>query len=50
MDEIGLLLLLTGVLGLGLSVFMIGRRQRRPGRSLPGNFDFIDRKNSENRR
>jgi hypothetical protein len=50
MEEIGVLLLLTGVLGLALSLFMLGRRKRGTKRSLPGNFDFADRKHSERRR
>ena len=50
MEEIGFLLLLAGVLGLGLSLVMLGRRKRRTKRSLPGTFDFVERKHSENRR
>jgi hypothetical protein len=50
MEEVGVLLLFAGVLGLALSLFMIGRHKRRPNRSLPDNFDFGDRKNSEYRR
>lgn len=50
MEEIGVLLLLTGVLGLAISFCMLGRRKRRARRSLPDNFDFTDRKHSEYRR
>lgn len=50
MEEVGALLLFAGVLGLALSLFMIGRRKRRVKRSLPNNFDFVDRKHSESRR
>jgi hypothetical protein len=50
MEEIGFLLLLAGVLGLALSLVMIGRRKRVGRRSLPDNFDFADRKDSESRR
>lgn len=50
MEEIGILLLFAGVLGLALSMLMLGRRKRRQNRWLPDNFDFSDRKDSENRR
>jgi hypothetical protein len=48
MEEIGLLLLFAGVLGLVLSVLMLGRR--RANRRQLDNFDFFDRKDSESRR
>lgn len=50
MQEIGVLLLLAGVLGLALSLVMLGRRKRGVKRTLPDNFDFADRKHSERRR
>lgn len=50
MKEIGFLLLLAGVFGLVLSLFMLGRRKRTTKRTLPDNFDFGDRKHSERRR
>jgi hypothetical protein len=50
MEEIGTLFLLAGFLGLVLSLFMLGGRKRSPSRSLPDNFDFVNRKQSENRR
>jgi LPXTG-motif cell wall-anchored protein len=50
MEEIGSLFLLAGLLGLVLSLFLLGRRKRSPGRSLPDNFDFVNRKHSEHRR
>ena len=48
MEEIGIFLLFAGVSGLVLSMLMLGRRKvsRRP----LDNFDFFDRKDSENRR
>jgi hypothetical protein len=50
MEEIGFLLLLAGVLGLALSLVMLGRRKHGTKLSLPDNFDFVDRKHSERRR
>jgi hypothetical protein len=50
MDKTGIVLVLAGLLGLLVSLVMHGRRKGRSTRPLPGNFDFGDRKHSENRR
>jgi len=43
-------LLLAGLFGLVASLVMLGRRKRRPKRFLSDDFDFADRKDTENRR
>lgn len=50
MEEIGVLLLFAGLLGLVASLRMLGRPKRRSNRFLLGNFDFAERKDNESRR